>query len=469
MRLFWKQFLFVVGLVIGSFIFFGCILINNSFHKSLDREKEQALQTIQMYQYSMLASLNIMIKDNQSVDIAASDIAKTIYMNMRNTGNAVAVYNEKGGSIYNSSNVETNLISKRDKMDNGMLQVEYIDGEHYLVSIVRTEYNKRIFYFEIDSNIGFLYASREELYISYQKILMIIVVISIIAAAFLSNHMVRPIKRLSNATREFANGNYEKRVKKRSNDEVTDLTMAFNSMADKLEESIEQLKEAARRQEEFTGAFAHELKTPLTSIVGYSEALCSMKLTKEEQLSCANYIYHQGKRLESLSYKMQELVGIQNQGWHFEALDVTSLATSVEQITEQVRKIKNITLEIDLEDGRLTGDKILLESLLVNLIDNARKASKENSVILLKGMQLDEGYRLQVIDHGCGIPKKEINKIHELFYMVDKSRARKEGGAGIGMALCEKILELHHGTWEIISIEEEGTTITLFFPEVKSE
>jgi signal transduction histidine kinase len=94
----------------------------------------------------------------------------------------------------------------------------------------------------------------------------------------------------------------------KGDDELTRLSNDFNGMADRLQENMEELRQAARRQEEFTGAFAHELKTPLTAMIGYGQMLRTMELPEEERRMAADYIYREGKRLEQLSYKMLELI-----------------------------------------------------------------------------------------------------------------------------------------------------------------
>ena len=125
---------------------------------------------------------------------------------------------------------------------------------------------------------------------------------------------------------------------------------------------------------------------------------------------------------------------------------------------------KKIKGKILLEKSVIMGDYELLLSLLYNLLDNAVKAVEEGGFILLKGSCVPEGYEIKVVDNGRGIPQKEIHRITEAFYMVDKSRSRKEGGAGIGMALCKKIITLHGGTLRIQSRLGEGTVIKVSFP-----
>ena len=125
---------------------------------------------------------------------------------------------------------------------------------------------------------------------------------------------------------------------------------------------------------------------------------------------------------------------------------------------------RHIHLHISGKKGVIYGEKDLLLSLFINLIDNARKALDDGGHIWLQGQQEGKVYHFRVIDNGRGIPEEELDKITEAFYMVDKSRARKEGGAGIGMALCQKIITLHHASWKIESRPQVGTVISISFP-----
>ena len=118
-----------------------------------------------------------------------------------------------------------------------------------------------------------------------------------------------------------------------------------------------------------------------------------------------------------------------------------------------------------MEKGSLYGDKDLLLSVFYNLLDNGVKAAGEDGFILFKGTNVENGYEIKVVDNGCGIPEQDIARITEAFYMVDKSRSRKEGGAGIGMTLCQKIIALHEGVWHISSKPGEGTVVQIIFPK----
>ena len=247
-------------------------------------------------------------------------------------------------------------------------------------------------------------------------------------------------------------------------DEIGILARDFNLMADNLNQKMEELTDAARQQEDFTASFAHELKTPLTSIIGYADMLRTMEMTEEETVEASNYIYSQGKRLESLSLKLLELIVTKYQDYQFKPVSAAALLKEVEELTAKGLEKKNITCCFQVEEGSIYGEKDLLISLFTNFIDNARKALPEGGSIWLNGQKRDAGYAVTVRDNGCGMPQEEIHKITEAFYMVDKSRSRREGGAGLGMTLCSRIIEVHGAKWSISSNEGEGTEIFVFFP-----
>lgn len=159
------------------------------------------------------------------------------------------------------------------------------------------------FYVEIDKEINFIFEDRNTLYKNYRIALIALFVFSAILSFLFSISFTNPIRKLAAATMDFANGNYKKRVKVRGNNEITALIKDFNSMAKQLEDNIHKLEEDARRQEEFTEAFSHELKTPLTSIIGYADMLRSMKLSEEDVIISAGYIFKEGKDLKDLLIK----------------------------------------------------------------------------------------------------------------------------------------------------------------------
>ena len=188
----------------------------------------------------------------------------------------------------------------------------------------------------------------------------------------------------------------------------------------------------------------------------------------EDRREAYYYIYSQGKRLESLSHKLLELVSLNRNELKKHPIRTRLLEEDIRATMRPIFRKKKIKGKVDLEGASLYGDRELLLSLLYNLMDNASKAVEEGGFVLLKGRKTGNAYEIKVVDNGRGIPKQEIARITEVFYMVDKSRSRKEGGAGIGLSLCKQIVELHEGIMEIVSNPGEGTVVRLIFPLVNS-
>lgn len=157
---------------------------------------------------------------------------------------------------------------------------------------------------------------------------------------------------------------------------------------------------------------------------------------------------------------MMNLIGLYNdESIHFEEYEVQSLLDRVEALERYHVKEKGMQLVMSCTMGSMPMDVDLMESLLVNLIDNAIKASRPGDTIDVLAMN----HKITVRDWGKGIPPEEIPKITEAFYMVDKSRSKKAGGIGLGLALCKQIAALHHGHLEIESWLDDGTSISVVF------
>ena len=274
---------------------------------------------------------------------------------------------------------------------------------------------------------------------------------------FISSHLTKPIRLLTRATRRMSEGDYAYRARQVSHDELGQLTCDFNEMANALEENIEKLEEENEAKEEFMGAFAHELKTPLTAIIGYADMLRSHKLDEEKSILSANYIYTEGKRLEAMSFRLLDIIVAKKEEVVLSKVAVSEFFDYLrEMFTEENRGMR---FEFAWDDSTVWAEVNLIKTVLVNLIDNACKASEPGSQIKIQGNKLEEGYRFQIEDEGIGIPVEEQHKITKAFYMVDKSRARSKNGAGLGLALCDEILKIHHSELTIQSEQGKGSCI----------
>lgn len=301
----------------------------------------------------------------------------------------------------------------------------------------------------------------------YKLVYLAAVGASILAGLAMSAVLTTPIRKLSHSARQIAAGNYSVRANVRSNDEIGILAAHFNRMTQELEEHIASLERATQQQKDFTAAFAHELKTPLTSIIGYADTLRSRKLPEAQQFEAANFIFSEGRRLETMSHSLLRLFALENEYPQLQHTSTLALAKTVEESIAFPLHQRGLVLEMKVEDRIVTAEQSLLGILLFNLLDNARKASEPGSKITLMGVQTPEGYCFAVKDRGRGIPQEALSRIQEPFYMVDKSRSRAEGGAGLGLALCRKIAELHGSQLHYESKVGRGTVVSFLIREVE--
>ena len=171
----------------------------------------------------------------------------------------------------------------------------------------------------------------------------------------------------------------------------------------------------------------------------------------------------------NMIFKLLDLIVMKRVDLEMKPIAVERLVNGIAKLEDVKLKEKEIRLQTEVEPGYVAGDYELLISMLNNLVDNARKAVEQCGEITITGARKDGMYYLTVADNGKGIEKEEVPKLTEAFYMVDKSRSRKEGGAGLGLTLCSRILELHKGTIQIESEVGKGTTITVGLKEAEHE
>lgn len=231
-------------------------------------------------------------------------------------------------------------------------------------------------------------------------------------------------------------------------------------MAEAVELHMQQLEESEKRKTLFMGNLTHELKTPMTAISGYAQMLLTMKLDAQQQEEALGYIYSECQRLERLSRKMMRLLELDDEiPILLQEKAAADLFEAVRKSSEILGKEKQITLLFKENGEHFKMDFDLMQDVLLNLIDNSIKASEAGSKIVVSA----EGDCLIVEDFGKGIPKEEQEHIFEPFYMVDKSRSRKSGGAGLGLALTALIARLHQIEIHIESEVGKGTKIILQF------
>ena len=218
----------------------------------------------------------------------------------------------------------------------------------------------------------------------------------------------------------------------------------------------EKLQALNDRQGRFVADLTHELKTPLTSMIGYADLLRSAPLDENRRRAAADAIYHESTRLESLSQQLLALQGLQTDGVTLGSVPVAAVFADV------ARSLPDAALDCDAPAGAaVRADRVLLADLLRNLVLNALHAEPKDGTVHLTCAEAGGQWRLTVRDNGCGIPAGALPHLTEPFYRVDKARARANGGSGVGLALCAEIAAAFGTKLEFESTPGEGTTVAI--------
>ncbi len=291
----------------------------------------------------------------------------------------------------------------------------------------------------------------------------IMALLSIIISFILSRYLTGPLVKMNKVTSAVAGGNYNLQVKLRGNDELTELGESLNRM-------VRRLKYLEKVREESTDDLVHELRTPLSIISSYLAALEDGVF--ELDVVLINEMQEELQRLEKLIGGLEQLVDVEKNVF---ALNNTEL--DLEKIIEQVihnfnekarEKGIKLSFKTDQKNYTVRGDPSGVKIIFNNLVSNSIKYSEEDSEVVISLTKKADSCIVQVIDHGIGIPQKDIPFIFERFYRTDKSRSTSTGGSGLGLAITRNLVRLHQG--EItVSSEEHRTVFKVIIPAVKEK
>ncbi len=285
--------------------------------------------------------------------------------------------------------------------------------------------------------------------------------VAILLSLYLSRSVVAPVQAMSLASQRIADGRYDERVDAQGADELAQLAMHFNRMAQKLSQV-----EAMRRQ--LIGDVSHELRTPLTAIKGSMEGLMDGVLPANE--ATFQQIHAEADRLNHLVDDLQELSRVEARAYELDLrpLDVSSLMQTVTRRLATQFEAKRISLDVDLAPSLppILADEGRIVQVLTNLAGNARQYTPENGRVEISVKQIGKEVQFSVRDTGIGIPPEHLQHIFDRFYRVDKSRTRNSGGgSGIGLTISRALVEAHGGRIRAESAGEgQGSTFLFTLP-----
>ena len=305
-----------------------------------------------------------------------------------------------------------------------------------------------------------------------QNILLISVTIFSIIAAFalylILSSIFKPLNVIAKTSREIAGGKFSERISITSKNELSQVAHDFNKMAERIENQMLYLETEAENKQQFVDNFAHEIRTPLTSIYGYAEYMQKAALDPEEIIESSVYIMDEAEHMKNIANSLLELATLRNYEPVKEEISVRELFDDVSQSLYKLLRESNVNLfcEVDSNVDKIIGQEDLIKSLLVNLCTNAFKSFTANrGVIKLEAVKHAGNVKLSITDNGCGIAEEDVHKILEPFFRVDKSRNREQsgGGIGLGLTLCKRIAEVHSTQMSIKSVLGKGTTVDIIF------
>lgn len=446
----------VMALALG---FSGFYFVNYVFETSLAREVGQASDESNILSFAFeTAALNVPARYSVLPDNTVEEIASNLERGGRTTNRLIRIADEQKKVLHTSDGFDADeQLLQQTWTDTKTYRIIETSNGYYIHTCAAINSLGRILYLETMKDISDVFTERAMGFSLYRKVTLAMLLIGTAIMHLIASLLTKPIRLLTRATRRMAEGDYAYRARQVSSDELGQLTRDFNDMANALEENIGKLEEENEAKEEFMGAFAHELKTPLTAIIGYADMLRTHKLDEEKSFLSANYIYTEGKRLEAMSFRLLDIiVAKKDEAELGEVRTAEIFGYLQEMFAEENRDMK---FAFVYDDDTVLVEVNLIKTVLVNLIDNACKASEAGSTVTVRGKKLDKGYRFEVEDEGIGIPVEEQRKITKAFYMVDKSRSRSKNGAGLGLALCEEILKIHHSELTIQSEQGKGSCI----------
>ncbi len=435
----------------------GTLLIGFSFSNNLRQEEQTAVDSYRTV-LNMLSVVNSFSSQSYYGNIV--DVLEQLEDNGGGHWDGLMLTDSEN-IMFSSSDLTEYIrdVRSEEEEDQFLLTVFSTDNKNFLQVSGSLEAGGMTLYLDSIYDITSIYDSREDQETIYRYVFLVIITVGVVLSLVMSVFLTRPMNELSRTAKRISGGDLSERAHISGKDEIGQLADDFNQMADELEQHIAELNDAMERQETFMGDFAHEMKTPMTSIIGYADLLRSKNLSEEESIDAANYIFSEGKRLENLSLKLLDLLVARNEQPEFAESSPKELVSHVSDLMRPTLAEKNITLRTDCDEGTCMMDSALVTSMLINLIDNARKAMDDGGEILVSSRITDEGCTFCIEDQGVGIPEEEIGKITDAFYRVDKSLSRSLGGVGLGLSLCLEIVKAHNGNITFEAAEPTGTRV----------
>lgn len=434
--------------IVFSFSVAGYISIKNNYEQIASMAKEELVAT-----HEYIVGLMENIEGSYLYDVIG-DYAVSSKININILG--------EDGSLLSFG--DKKMAPNKDQIAN--LYKESTLGNYYRNKADIEAYGKE---YTVSGDQYFIYTQKD---ISYDKGVFANSAVLILGCVFLSGSVVflaiadiivKPITRLTNATKELSKGNYSVRVNYTGDDEISKLNQGFNLMA-------QQLAKQEEIRQKFISDISHEFQTPLTAIQGFANILKEEDLPKAQREKYADIVLFHSKRLSTLSKNMLQLTLLENEDVKLEI----SNYSIIEQISRVISTQENQAILKDIEiqfarpkkDIFIDGDEQRLEQVWMNIIGNAIKYTNHGGLITVTVKRTSKEVEVLVEDTGSGMSKEVISHIFERFYREDKARTIE--GNGLGLSIVKSIVDLHNGKIDVLSQVDVGSTFIIKIPVERS-
>lgn len=463
---FWqKAFICVIALFVVGFDISAFLIVQKSYGLSLDREINAAKNEHQMIKASLGQRLLSVEDDYTEYNENNLQYLLQPYAEYYKRQEIYFQLYQNGMPVYSNFNFDT-----KAQLDINPGQIAYmlreIGGTPFLFvsSFLEAPF----------TDFQLVYIKNERAIKEYKAgiiryCIAVFMAVSVILSAvtiLMLLKLTSPFKKLRKAAREIASGNYDKRVAISSRDEIGDFALSFNTMTESVQSQIRTLSELTEAKQRFIDNLAHEMRTPITAIMGYAEVLKNADLRPGEKNMALDYIISQSERLKNMSAKLMKLADLGSSDITLEKVNLIDTIRSVERTFKATLDEKGVAVTKDVRVQILVTDKDLLETLLQNIVENSMRAVSKNGQIHIATLMKNDRTVIQISDNGIGIKASELAKISEPFYRIDKSRSRQNGGIGLGLALCNRICDVLGAKMSFSSGLGRGTTVEIEFTTV---
>ena len=469
--LYWRQMSITVGMVLLTLVLLGTVFFSLSYNYARGQKTDELLERAQVVSrlsvrylesgryltmeelrqdqvFQQLAATAAMISD---MDILVCDEEGHVLLSTDETMEGQSITIPEGVM---SAVLEQGTWAGRSRLDQLYESKRFVGG----VSVVSPTTGKvlgSVFTVSSGDTVDALWRTFAGLLVMTA---LVVLMISFVATSVTTMRQIKPIREMAQATRCYAEGDFDIRMNDYGrDDEIGELAASFNNMA-------ERLQQTERQRREFIANISHELKTPMTTIAGYTDGILDGTIPPENEKQYLQIIANESRRLSRLVRRMLDVSQLQamdplRNGNHF---DVCESMRRVLISMEKKINDRHLDVEADIPDDPILvlGDNDMITQVLYNLLENAAKFAREGSTLYLGVAMMDGKARVTVRNVGDTIPAEELPLLFERFHKSDKSRSEDKDGYGLGLYIVKTILQQHK---EDISVTSENGVTTFTF------